>query len=121
MSATPCRMASREAEYDMRPKQYVIPQLLPHHEAPASDAALDATEWASRIAALRARVQMLSVEHLAYYLPRFDFTDLMGLVVCPPYSVELQAQIAKVLFPKFLEDGFSRHCIRCGEHGLASG
>jgi len=79
---------------------------------------MDATEWASRIAGLRERVLVLSDAHLAHYLPRFDLADLMGLVVCRPYSVELQAQIARVLFPKFLADGFSRHCTRCGEHLL---
>ncbi len=104
----------------MRARQYVVP-ILTNHRAPepdSPDAAIDAIEWANRIAGLRERVMALSDVLLIRYLPWCDFSDLMGLVVSKPLSVELQLRIAKLLFPTFLSDGFLRHCNRCGERLL---
>ncbi|MBK7000373.1 MAG: hypothetical protein IPH35_10480 [Rhodoferax sp.] len=57
---------------------------------------------------------LLTEAQRVHYLPRLHITDWMGLVVCPPYSAELQAVFVQLLYPQFLADTFLRRCTQCG-------
>ncbi|MBK7001903.1 MAG: hypothetical protein IPH35_18625 [Rhodoferax sp.] len=102
----------------MRVRQYVVPGFDRQKNAPEVDSTLTAVEWADKIAELRARLLLLTEAQRVRYLPRLHITDWMGLVVCQPYSTELQAVFVRMLYPQFLADTFLRRCTQCGERLL---
>lgn len=99
----------------MRTRQYVVPGFDRQKNAPEADSSLTAVEWAGKIAELRTRLLLLTEAQRVRYLPQLHITDWMGLVVCPPYSAELQAVFVRLLYPQFLADTFLRRCTQCGE------
>ena len=99
----------------MRVRQYVVPEFDRQKNAPEVDSSLTAVEWADKIAELRVRLLLLTEAQRVRYLPQLHITDWMGLVVCPPYSAELQAVFVQLLYPQFLADTFLRRCTQCGE------